>query len=141
MLILPFIHKQTSQNNIDIHCVRILTIGGKYVWEEKEILDIDIDILNPNDIYRKNTIKYDKTTFLCEIDTEKTDINDIYRWNEIDINDKETFCWRDYYYFSGPNKENWLNIPSSEKIGNININKLIPFILKKIKSDFKSSKP
>jgi hypothetical protein len=131
MLIIPFIHNITKLNNLDVHCIRILTIGGKSIWEEKGKLDLDSDILNPNDIYRKNTFKLDRNTYICEIDIEKTNINDMYKWSEIDINDNETFCWRDFMYFSGKNNENWLNIPKSEKIGNINIDKLVSFILEK----------
>jgi hypothetical protein len=108
MLIVPYIHKVTNQNNINIHSIRILTIGGKQIWEEKDSLNIDKDILNPNDIYRKNDIiKIDKKLILCEVDMEKTNINDIYKWSEIDINDNETFCWRDYIYFIGNDNENW----------------------------------
>ena len=132
MLIVPYIHKVTNQNNINIHSIRILTIGGKQIWEEKDSLNIDKDILNPNDIYRKNDIiKIDKKLILCEVDMEKTNINDIYKWSEIDINDNETFCWRDYIYFIGNDNENWLNIPKNEKLGDVNINKIISSIIDK----------
>ena len=34
--------------------IKLLTIGGQIIWEEENTLHIDNDILNPNDIYRKN---------------------------------------------------------------------------------------
>ena len=79
MLIVPFIHKVSNNNNFDVHNIRILTLGGKNLWEEKDGLNIDKDILNPSDIYRnKNTIIVDKKMYLCEVDMKKTNINDIY---------------------------------------------------------------
>lgn len=132
MLIVPFIHKVSNNNNFDVHNIRILTLGGKNLWEEKDGLNIDKDILNPSDIYRnKNTIIVDKKMYLCEVDMKKTNINDIYKWNEIDINDQETFCWRDYLFFMGKNGESWLNIPKNEKIGNVSINKIIKSVIEK----------
>lgn len=133
MLIVPFIHKITTGDEMNVHNIRILTVGGKQLWEESNKSDIDTDILNPNDIYRKNTVKFDKNTYLCEVDTEKTNVNDLYKWSEIDINDNETFCWRDYVYFTGKNNKCWLNIPKNEKIGNVNINKLILQLIEKNK--------
>jgi len=136
MLIIPFIHIITNEKNMNVHNIRILTIGGKYVWEEsgweesgweesgrEESGNIN-DILNQNNIYCTN-IKIFDNIYLCKVDTKKTNINDMYKWNEIDINDNETFCWKDYIYFVGKNNECWLNLPKGEKIGDIDINKII----------------
>jgi hypothetical protein len=120
MLIVPFIHKITEEKDMNIHNIKILTIGGKYLWEESEE---PTRILHSNNIYSKHIVHYDNT-YLCEVDLEKTDMNDMYHWNELDINDNETFCWRNYIYFSGKNKECWLQYPKSEKMGDI-INKII----------------
>lgn len=134
MLIVPFIHKVTNNIFFDIHTIRILTVGGKSLWEEPDGLNIDKDILNPSDIYRtKNTIKIDKNIHLCEIDLKKTNMDDIYKWSEIDLNDNETFCWRDYVYMVGKNEESWLNIPKNEKLGNTCVNKILLSVLEKSK--------
>ena len=130
MLILPYIHEIVKQNNLDIHTIKLLTVGGKNIWEESEKLDIDNDILNPNDIYRKGEIiKIKKHLQLCEVDVDKTQINDFYKWDEISINDSDTFCWRSIYYFLDTNKDSWLNIPDNEKIGNYKLDEIIKTIL------------
>lgn len=123
MLIIPFIHRIVNEKNMNVHNIRILTIGGRYLWEESG--DIN-DILNQNGIYCNN-IQSD-SIYLCEVDTEKTNVNDIYKWSEIDINDTETFCWKDYIYFVGKNNECWLNIPKSEQLGNTNVNTILQLI-------------
>jgi phage tail protein X len=51
MFIVPFIHKVVTQNNLQINVFKVLTIGGSELWEEENGLNIDKDILNPNDIY------------------------------------------------------------------------------------------
>ena len=126
MLIIPFIHRITNEKNMNVHNIRVLTIGGKYIWEESG--DIN-DILSSNDIYHKNTILSDNI-HLCEVDIEKTNMNDMYKWSEIDINDDETFCWKDYIYFTGNNNECWLNIPKNEMIGNTDIHTIIQLIIR-----------
>ena len=136
MIIIPFIHIITNEKNMNVHNIRILTIGGKYVWEEsgweesgreesgwKESSNVN-DILNQNDIYCSNTIMFDNV-YLCEVDIKKTNINNMFKWSEIDINDSETFCWKDYIYFVGKNNDCWLHLPKCEKIDNIDINKII----------------
>lgn len=122
MIIIPFIHKVTYEKNMNIHNIRILTIGGKKVWEECGNIE---EILNLNNIY--GNIETIDDIYLCKVDIEKTDIHDIYKWSEIDINDTETFCWRDYVYFIGKNKEYWLS-PQYEKIGDLRIDKLLELI-------------
>jgi hypothetical protein len=132
MFIVPFIHNIVDQATIKINVIKILTIGGKILWEEKNSLDIDKDILNPNDIYKKNKIiKYDKVTQLCEVDITKTNISDFYKWDEIDINDNETFCWRSYIYLTGVDGIIWLNIPETEKLGKYLVKDLIMAIILK----------
>ena len=46
-----------NEKNMNVHNIRVLTIGGKYIWEESG--DINC-ILSSNDIYHKNTILSDK---------------------------------------------------------------------------------
>jgi hypothetical protein len=130
MLILPFTHNIVNQNNINIHVIKLLTIGGKTIWEEEDSLNIDTDILNSNDIYRKgNLIKMKKKLHLCEVDLNKTNMNDFYNWNEIAVNDNNTFCWRNYIQFLDNNTHSWLNIPQTEKLGNVSISEIIQTII------------
>lgn len=132
MLILPFSHNIVNSNTLKVNTIKFLIIGNQNLWEEKKTLHIDNDILNPNDIYRKgNPIKFDKTLQLCEVDTEKTNINEFYKWEEVQLDDKETFCWKTYYYFSGNDDVSWLNIPETEKIGNYKVKELIRAIVQK----------
>lgn len=130
MFIVPFIHKVTQEHNLYIHSIRLLTIGGKTLWEENNSLNIDEDVLNPNDIWRKGAvIAPDKHLKLCEVDTDKTSIADFYNWNEIPFNDEETFCWRNYVYLVGLKGESWLNIPNTERFGTTSLNKVITAII------------
>lgn len=132
MLILPYIHSIVNINNLDINIIKVLTISGKTLWEEKSSLHIDNDILNPNDIYQKSVpIKFDKNLYLCEVDDKKTNISDFYKWEEIELSDNETFCWKTYYYFTDNNKLSWLEVPDSEKIGNYKVKDLIKMIVLK----------
>jgi len=130
MLILPFIHRVISTTNtLQVNIIKVLTIGGNAIWEEDSSLDIDNDILNPNDIYRKQEpIKYDSNLQLCEVDTDKTNVSGMYNWNECDLNDSDTFCWRTFYYFTN-NTSCWLDSPDSEKLGNYSIKNLINVII------------
>lgn len=132
MFIVPFTHSIVNNNTFEVNVIKILTIGGQNLWEEKSSLNIDNDILNPSDIYRKGpVIKYDKNLQLCEVDIEKTKISDFYRWEEVALDDSETFCWKTFYYFTGNNKLSWLEIPNNEKIGKYNIKDLVKAIVHK----------
>lgn len=132
MLIIPFIHNVVDQNSIQVHTIKVLTIGGRGIWEEDNSLNLDKDILNPNDIYRKGTtIKFDKQLQICEVNIEKTKISDFYKWDEIAFEDTETFCWRTYVYLSGNGSANWLDIPASEILGKYKIRDLIAKIIQK----------
>jgi len=128
MFIVPFIYKVSNSNNINIHAINLLTIGGSNLWEEEIGSNLDKNILESNDMYRKGSIISLPNITLCEIDTDKTNIHDFYQWNELPLEDTNTFCWRNFYYFLGDKKESWLNIPSNEKIsGN-----MISIIIQKI---------
>lgn len=133
MFIVPFTHnivKQT-QNNINIHTIKILTIGGRQLWEENSKLDIDNDILIPNDIYRTgDIIKLGKNIKLCKVDISKTNMNDYFKWDEININDTDTFCWRTFIQIIDTNNHNWLNIPDNEKFDRFLIRDIIDTIIK-----------
>ncbi len=132
MLILPFIHNTVTQNNIQVHTIKFLTIGGQKIWEEDNSLKLDEDVLNSNDIYRKGPIiKFDKQLQLCEVDMEKTKVSDFYKWDEISVEDVDTFCWRMYIYLTGNNGDNWLDISASEMLGNYSVKALINKILQK----------
>jgi hypothetical protein len=132
MFIVPFTHSVINNTNFEVNVIKLLTIGGKYLWEEKASLHIDNDILNPNDIYRKNpVVKFDKKLQLCEVDVEKTNIADFYNWNEVSLDDSEIFCWKTFYYLTGDNKVSWLDVPDSEKICMYNVKDLIKAIIQK----------
>lgn len=141
MFIVPFIYKITTENNINVHSITILTVGGKQLWEETDkTLKLDRDILEPNEIYRRApafSINKDanKVEF-CEVDTEKTRIADFYKWSELSLADTETFCWRTFTHLLGQSGECWLTAPKQEKLGKYDIDKLIKTIVEK-----KSSKP
>ena len=132
MFIVPFTHSIVNNNNFEVNVIKILTIGGKQLWEEKITFHIDNDILNPSDIYRKGpVIKYDKNLQLCEVDIDKTNISDFYKWDEFSVEDSDTFCWKTFYYFTVNNKLSWLEVPDNEKIGKYNIGDLIKTIVQK----------
>lgn len=132
MLILPFIHDAIQHNNIQINTIKLLTIGGKHIWEENNLFHIDKDILNTNDIFRKgDTIKFNNELNICEVDTTKTTISDFYKWEEINVEDNETFCWRTYIYITGKDEVSWLDIPKNEKLGNYTVDEIVKKIIQK----------
>lgn len=132
MLILPFTHNVVKQNEMYVNVFNFLTVGGHNLWEESNSLEIDKDILNPNDIYRKGAlIKFDKKLQLCEVDIQKTKLSDFYKWEEIELQDQETFCWRTYIYMTGTNNQIWLEIPTTEQLSNYSVQKLIKTIIQK----------
>ena len=110
MFIIPFIHKVCTHNDINVNVIKILTIGGKNLWEENDSLNIHTDILTPNEIFiTGNIIKFDEKVQLCEVDLKKTNVNDFYKWEEINVNDRDTFCWRTFIILLGNNGSNWLD--------------------------------
>ncbi len=127
MFIVPFIHKAVNENNMSVNSIDILTIGGKTLWEESNTLDIDKDLLNANDIYRKeNIIEMDKDIKLCEIDINKTNVKDFFKWNEIDLGSDDLFCWRNYIYVTNNKKKDvWMDIPEKEKLSDISVKNII----------------
>ena len=132
MLIIPFTHNVVDQNTIKINVINLLTIGGNTLWEENNSLNLNNDILNPNDIYIRNKpIKLDKFTHLCEVDNEKTNISDFYKWDEIGLEDKETFCWRTYIFLTGSDGMTWLDIPESEKLNKYLVKDIVKAIIQK----------
>jgi hypothetical protein len=135
MLIVPYIHKIIQRNNIKIHKISILTVGGKDLWEESNELDINTDILNMNDIYSKYLYKIGNNIILCDVDDVKTNVRDMYNWKEITLNENDMFCWRDYYLFVGSNDSNWLNISKKEKIGNMSVRNLLFSIINNKEAD------
>ncbi len=130
MFIVPFIYKVSKQNNMTIHSIHILTIGGTQLWEEEDHLRPREDVLERNDIYGKGPILAVDKFRLCDVDTERTQIADFYKWKEIAVHDRETFCWRDFYHISGPNsKDSWLDAPSKEYLSHVPISQLLHTIL------------
>lgn len=117
-----------------IHSIRILTIGGTQLWEEADNLDIDCDILESNDIYRKGPIHVINNLRLCEVDTERTAIADFYKWNELPVQDHDTFCWRNMYHIVGDRGDSWLDIPTKEKLGTIPMSHVMNAILQSNKN-------
>jgi hypothetical protein len=131
MFIVPFIYKVTKENNVRVHTIHLLTVGGRALWEEEASLNLDHDILEPNDIYRKGGIKtIGKNLTLCEVDTEKTNINDFYQWKEIPLEDDATFCWKTYFYLLGEKEDCWLSVPRQEKIGHHDVNSILQHIIR-----------
>jgi hypothetical protein len=131
MLIIPFTHKTIQNNEIEINIITILTIGGDKLWEESNSLDIDKDILNPNDIWRTGPIlklEHGKVQ-LCQVDTQKTKMSDFYKWEETDIKDKDVFSWRSFYYFKGAGNLNWLDVPASEKLSGYSVKDFLQKII------------
>ena len=55
---------------------------------------------------------------------------DFYNWDEIDINDEETFCWRQFNIIKSDNGKMLLPIPDGEKIGPYLTKDIISGILK-----------
>jgi hypothetical protein len=120
----------TKENNMCIHCISILTIGGKYLWEEHPSLDIDHDILETNDLFRKGPlISLSNDMTICEIDPKRTNINDFFMWNELPHEDDSTFCWKKYYYLSSDKKECWLQIPNHQRLSHMNVQTILDSIL------------
>jgi len=126
MFIIPYIHNCKKLPHTIVNLFRILTIGGKYVWEEDNNLDIEADILHPNGIYLKTPPYKSGELVLCRVDPSRTDINDFYNWDEIDIEDTTTFCWKKIYTFNGNTVDTkwWLPIPMDEKLGSYTYNEL-----------------
>ena len=131
MFLVPYIHKVLLENGLNIHTIEILTVGGKYLWEEtNEQLDLEKDILNPNGIYMEHAFRLnDNKLIFCEVDVEKTNIADFYKWYEIGLTDQETFCWRTYTHISGSKNEEWLSVPVSEKLSRVALKNIIRAIV------------
>lgn len=132
MFIVPFIHKVVNQNTLEINVIKLLTIGGSELWEEDNKLNVDKDILNPNDIYRtKLQLKLNKQVSLYEVDVEKTNISDFYKWEDITPENEETFCWRTFIYLQDKTGANWLEIPETERLGKFLVRDVIKTIIQK----------
>lgn len=132
MFIIPYIHRTTTHNNMIVNIFKILTIGGKYLWEESDGLNIDTDILEPNGIYITGpvkTISKLSTHSLCEIDSNKTTLTEFYKWEELPFNDEETFCWKTYTYLTDTNENIWLLIPDTETLSDYKVSMIIKAML------------
>jgi hypothetical protein len=130
MFIIPYMYKVTKENNVSVHAIHLLTIAGKHLWEEESHLDIDHDILEPNELFRKGDIQTIlKHVKLCEIDKEKTNVHDFYKWREVASQDDSTFCWKSYFHLEGDKRDSWLPIPPREMIGSHSVSKIIEAIL------------
>lgn len=103
-------------NQMTIHRIKILTIGGSMAWEEDTISLIEESVLHPNGIYLTSEPTQIHHLLFCEVDPQKTDLHDFYTWDEINQLDQETFCWRTFYMMES-NQKRWLSMPSKEKLG------------------------
>lgn len=116
-----------------VHRYKVLTIGGTNLWTEDDELDIIHDVLEPNGIILRSPPRIiGGNIALCEVDTDKTELNDYYKWDEIELNDKETFCWRTFYTMGTTmdgGKHDWLSIPCNETIGPYTCKELCDLIL------------
>jgi hypothetical protein len=128
MFIIPFIHNKKTEKTMNIDIVQILCIGGKGIWEESDDLNIDTDILLPNEIFTEKIIQKEiksNQVYFCKVDTTRTKRNEFYNWDDISLNDNETFVWRTFYNIKANDENTWLRIPKSEKIGNFRISSLL----------------
>lgn len=115
-----------------VNVIKILTIGGKYLWEEDNNFDINTDILEPNGIFVKSQPKNPSSFpsyYLCEVDTTKTALNDFYKWDELPITDEETFCWRSYTHLTDTYNNIWLPIPDTTTLSACKVSDIICAIL------------
>lgn len=132
MFIIPYIRKITTRNNILINVIKILTVGGRYLWEESDELDICKDALDPNGIFITNapyTHKSLSLCYLCEVDPNKTILTDFFKWEELPITDEETFCWKSYTQLTDADKNTWLQIPDTTLLSSYKVSSIISAIL------------
>ena len=130
MFIIPFLYHIKKENNIHVISIQLLTIGGMELWKEDDSMDLDRDILEVNDLHRTgDLIVWNKDIMFCEMDLQKTKIDDFYQWSELSREDRDTFCWRTYYYFKGEKEESWLSIPSHEMLGNQSVRTLLEYLV------------
>jgi hypothetical protein len=52
-------------------------------------------------------------------------------WEDIEIDNKDTFCWRTFIYLADSAGSNWLEIPETEKLGKVLVRDLIGAIIQK----------
>jgi hypothetical protein len=115
MILLPYIHKVKTVNNIIVHAYIFLTIGGTELWVEDSTDSTDSkdstdstesvkSILEENEIYT-DSVQKKNGIYLCNV-SKKTKLTDFYKWNEIT---DDRFCWRTFYTF-GENQR-WLPQP------------------------------
>lgn len=115
-----------------VNVIKILTIGGRYLWEESDSLDIYQDALEPNGIFIKSnayTHSLLPNHYLCEVDTDKTALTDFYKWEELPVTDEETFCWKTYTQLTDINKNIWLLVPDTIMLSNYKVSSIIGAIL------------
>jgi hypothetical protein len=132
MFIIPYIRKTTTHNNVLVNVIKILTVGGRYLWEEPDELNICKDALEPNGIFITTTpytIPYLASCYLCEVDPIKTTLTDFYKWEELPITDEETFCWKTYTHLTDSDKNTWLPIPNMNLLSNYKVSSIISAIL------------
>jgi hypothetical protein len=116
MFIIPYLYDRVQKNQMTIHRIQLLTIGGSMVWEEAVLSSIEEPILHPNGIYLTSKPVQINHLLLCEVDPQKTDLHDFYTWDEIDEPNQEIFCWRTFYLMES-NQKGWLSMPSKETVG------------------------
>lgn len=107
MILLPYYTKDTpiTGTHATIRTIFLLTVGGKEVWEEEDVLRIVEDVLEPNGLYLSaNTVPrcvsddMDRgSIYACPIDPIRTAVHDFYRWSELPKEDDTTICWRPFY--------------------------------------------
>jgi hypothetical protein len=133
MFIIPYIRRTTTHNNILVNVIKILTVGGKDLWEETDAaLDIKNDILKPNGIFIKSApynVPSSPHLHYCEVDSDKTALADFYKWEEISPTDNETFCWKTYIYLMDADKNVWLPVPETDRLTDYKVSTIIDAIL------------
>lgn len=124
MFIIPYVYteKQTKTHTIKkIH----LLCEGDHLWEETDI-DIEKDILEPNDLFSlKPPILKDNITWI-HIDHKKTNINSMFNWREIPlINTNATLSWRTFIFIDNNTNEQWLTCPENTMLSNMKLRDII----------------
>jgi hypothetical protein len=123
-------YKVTKENNMKIHCIQLLTVGGTSLWEEAK--GTSLKVVEENDLYRKEdstVMVLPNEVHLCEIDPQKTKIQDFYQWNELSTADDSTFCWRHFFYLEGDKQECWLHAPGEETLSKVPVQRILETIV------------
>ena len=100
MFILPFVCTRSppSPSSSPLTILRILTLGGKDLWQEDDMLRLAEDILEPNGLPLLRHHSH-KGIHFCQLDPTQLDLSEYYDWEEVDPTaTPPVFCWRTFYW-------------------------------------------